>query len=155
MKRLVFTCCLLGLTSIAEAQTTDNSLKPIRDYHSFDASSLPNLEEPKNLSAAYYWYGTSAIFGVVSGVTGLLYLSTIAELRELSTNSTNQIPDEILSAQALDLKNKSKKLALASGLSLSFAVGGALGGAFWTNHQAKLILAPSPYKTSLKLKLAF
>lgn len=154
MQRLVLICCLLGLASIAEAQTPDTNLEAIGSYDSAPASLMPTLSEPKQLSTAYYWYGSAAVFGVVSGVTGLMYLSTIAELRDLN-NSANTIPDEILFAQAAELKSKSKKLALISGLSLGFGVGGALGGAFWTNHQAKIILSPSLYKTSLKLKLTF
>ena len=155
MRRLLLICCLLGVASVSAAQTPNTNLEDLGDYRSSEAPLFPTLEAPKDLSAAYYWYGSSAVFGVVSGVTGILYLSTIAELRDLSAATPNQIPDEILYAQTTALKNKSKKLALVSGLSLSFAVGSVLGGAFWTNHQAKIILAPSLYKTSLKLKLTF
>jgi hypothetical protein len=155
MRYFVFLFSLLLWASVAKAQVPNTLFSTEKGGSSSKALLFPSLDEPKQLSASYYWYGSAAMMSVVSGVTGVLYLSTVAELRELSVVSANKMPNEILYAQSADLKNKSKKLALASGLSLSFAVGSLLGGAFWTKHEAKLILAPSLYKSTIKLKITF
>jgi hypothetical protein len=153
MRQFLMIFCWLGVASLAEAQTTNFLPEAVENHHS-SASLLPHLAQPKQLSDASYWYGSASVFGVVSGVTGMLYLSTLLELKELSSEA-NKIPDEILYAQTSELKSKSRRLALVSGLSLGFAVGGALGGAFWTNHQTKLVVTPSLQKTSLRLKFTF
>jgi hypothetical protein len=153
MRQFLITFCWLGVASLAEAGTTNSLPEAVENHHS-SAPLLPHLAQTKQLSETNYWYGSASVFGVVSGVTGMLYLSTLLDLKDLN-NEANKIPDEILYTQTSDLKSKSRKLALVSGLSLGFAVGGALGGAFWTNHQTKLVVTPSLQKTSLRLKFTF
>jgi hypothetical protein len=153
MRQFLIILCWLGIASLAEAQTTNFLSETVENNHS-SSSLLPHPVQAKQLSETKYWYGSASVFGVVSGVTGMLYLSTLLDLKDLN-NEANKIPDEILYTQTSALKSKSRKLALVSGLSLGFAVGGALGGAFWTNHQTKLVVTPSLQKTSLRLKFTF